>query len=81
MKMIAMTLAVALVAFGFLVVSPSALMAAEHGGKEHGGGAVKEHGSSTVSGDVAILKEAASALKASRPDLAAKLEAMAKSLS
>lgn len=76
-------------------VSPVVLLAAEHGGKEHGGApvAAKEHGgtTSTAAGhegshgmemdEEALLKEAATALRKgqSRPDLAEKLEELAKS--
>ncbi len=63
------------------------LMAGEHGGstmQEHGGTAMEgshhEEGSSGMSaqGDAAVLKEAAGILKANHPELAAKLEAIAK---
>lgn len=76
-------------------VAPVVLLAAEHGGKEHGGApvAAKEHGGTTSTAashegshgmemdEAALLKEAATALRKgqSRPDLAEKLERLAKS--
>lgn len=72
-------LALALVA-GFGVVQPSVLLAGEHGGKEHGG-AVSEGSHGMEMNEAAVLKEAAAALRKgqSRPDLAEKLEKLAKS--
>ena len=81
----------AIVTLGLLMaslvfVSP-VLLAGEHGGKEHGGA---EHGGAAIEGshegshgmaeegDAAVLNEAAEALKGSHPELAAKLEAIAK---
>ncbi len=59
-----------------------ALLAGEHGGKEHGGAsATQEHGGAApavkANDEEATLREAADALRATRPDLAAKLEALA----
>lgn len=52
-------------------------LAGEHGGKEHGG--ETHEGSHGMTEDhMATLNEAASALKDSHPDLAKKLEDMAK---
>lgn len=65
-------------------VSPAVLLAAEHGGKEHGGTsstAASHEGSHGMEMDeVTLLKEAAAALREgqSRPDLAEKLEQLAK---
>jgi len=62
---------------GMLAWSPALVLAGEHGGSaihEHGGAAMEgSHGE----GDAAILQKAASILKASHPDLAAQLEAVA----
>ena len=64
---------------GIALCSPAVLLAAEHGGtevagSEHGGTAMMEgshhHGNDTA----ATIMEAASILKATHPDLAAKLE-------
>ncbi|MBI4115073.1 MAG: hypothetical protein HY447_00700 [Candidatus Omnitrophica bacterium] len=77
MKNIFATLIFAL-AFGVSLWNP-VLLAAEHGGsemKEHGGEAIEgahQHGE----GHAATIREAASILKATHPDLAAKLEAIA----
>lgn len=59
-----------------LGVNHAGLLAGEHGGSEHGGTAVE--GSHSHGEDhAATLREAASILKATHPDLAAKLEEMA----
>ena len=62
--------------------SPSAVLAGEHGGKEHGGsehsGAKMEGSHGMMADHAATLNEAAGALKDSHPDLAKKLEDMAK---
>ncbi|MBI4115172.1 MAG: hypothetical protein HY447_01215 [Candidatus Omnitrophica bacterium] len=64
---------------GTTLWSPAVLLAGEHGGsevKEHGGEAVEgshQHGE----GHAATIREAASILKSTHPDLAAKLEAIA----
>jgi len=50
----------------------------EHGGKEHGGEAAATGDAVAATGDAAVLLEAADAVRASNPELAAKLEAMAK---
>ncbi len=79
-------LALALVA-GFGMIQPSVLLAGEHGGapvtaKEHGGTAAGQEGSHGMEmSEAALLKEAATALRKgqSRPDLAEKLEKLAKS--
>ena len=56
-----------------LAVQPTWLLAGEHGGTD-----IKEHGGGSMGGDnAATLMEAASILKATHPDLAAKLEKMA----
>lgn len=58
------------------------VLAGEHGGKEHGGeehaGAMMEGSHGMTEDHMATLKEAAEALKDSHPDLAKKLEDMAK---
>ncbi len=69
-----------------LAFASPVLWAGEHGGstmQEHGGKAMEgshEEGSHEMGekGDAAVLKEAAGILKASHPELAAKLEAIAK---
>lgn len=75
-------LTVLMVGIGLL---PLASEAGEHGGREHGG---QEHGGAAVSGGshthdpaeaAATLREAAEALRATRPDLAEKLEHLAES--
>ncbi|MBI1953867.1 MAG: hypothetical protein HYS41_07075 [Candidatus Omnitrophica bacterium] len=72
-------------AIGWGIVQPSILLAAEHGGKEHGGTAstaASHEGSHGMEmNEAALLKEAAAALRKgqSRPDLAEKLEKLAKS--
>ncbi|PIQ81551.1 MAG: hypothetical protein COV76_08245 [Candidatus Omnitrophica bacterium CG11_big_fil_rev_8_21_14_0_20_64_10] len=77
-------LALVLVA-GFGMIQPSVLLAGEHGGKEHGGTAPAAAGQEGSHGmemsEAALLKEAATALRKgqSRPDLAEKLEKLAKS--
>ena len=64
-----------LVVFGLLLASPAALLAAEHGGEEHGGEAVAE------ASDADVLNEAATALEAAgNADLAAKVRAIAEKL-
>lgn len=70
---------------GFGLVQPSVLLAGEHGGapvasKEHGG-AAQEGSHGMEMNEAALLKEAAAALRKgqSRPDLAEKLEKLAKS--
>lgn len=58
-----------------------ALLAGEHGGKEHGGSSATQEprgAAPAAAGDeAAVLREAADALRATRPDLAAKLDALA----
>lgn len=49
-----------------------ALLAGEHGGQEHGGAAP-----AAADDEEATLREAADALRATHPDLAAKLDALA----
>lgn len=62
---------------GVTLWSPAVLLAGEHGGSEHGG--TKVEGSHGMTEDhMATLKEAAQALKDTHPDLAKKLEDMAK---
>lgn len=66
-----------------LGVLPLAAIAAEHGGQEHGGAAEAnptggEHAHSAEE-TAATLHEAADALRATRPDLADKLEHLAES--
>lgn len=68
--------------FGVTLRSP-AILAGEHGGKELAGGG-QEHGGTAMEGShhhgegtAATIMEAASILKATHPDLAAKLEAIA----
>ena len=64
---------------GTLLWNPSLVLAGEHGGttvQEHGGTAMEgshSHGESHA----ATIREAASILKATHPDLAAKLEKIA----
>lgn len=79
--------AVAGVAMALSVAAPAAVWAGEHGGtavgggQEHGGTAVSQEGShGAVTDEAALLKDAAAALRKgqARPDLAAKLEALAK---
>lgn len=75
---------------GLSLVYSNVLMAGEHGGKEHGGSShksdSKEHAGSShglahsASKDAGILMEAADALWDSRPDLASKLETLAKKM-
>jgi len=72
---------------GFGMTHPSVLLAGEHGGapvaaKEHGGTAASQEGSHGMEmSEAVLLKEAATALRKgqSRPDLAEKLEKLAKS--
>ena len=74
MKKLMIILAMLAALFG---VNGSNLLAGEHGGSEHGGTAVEgsySHGEDHA----ATLREAASILKATHPDLATKLEEMAK---
>lgn len=62
---------------GAAVSMPQFLLAGEHGGKEHGG---QEHGGTAVEegpSHAAAIQEAAALLKATHPDLAARLEAIA----
>ena len=64
-------------------VLPLTVWAGEHGGKEHGGSSASTSAPvKVVSGDAAVLNEAAAALRSgqARPDLAAKLEQIAKKL-
>lgn len=75
-----LALLVFVLVFGISLWNP-AILAEEHGGKEHGG---QEHGGSAVEespsaeeGVSAVLREAAEALRLTRPDLAEKLEKMA----
>lgn len=80
MRKMLMTL-IFLLMFGVTLWSP-AVLAGEHGGKEHAGQetASKEHGGAKMEGShghKATLLEAAAALKATRPDLAAQLEEIA----
>lgn len=77
------TLAILLLSITLLSWNQGALLAGEHGGtkmgtsSEHGGGAMMEgsHGSEE---DVATIKQAADALRATNPDLAKKLDEIAK---
>lgn len=57
---------------GVAVSMPQILLAGEHGGQEHGGTAVE-----AGQGHAATIQEAAAILKATHPDLAARLEAIA----
>ncbi len=75
------------VAMALSVAAPVAVWAGEHGGtavgkgQEHGGAAMSQEGSHGMMTDEAtLLKEAAAALRKgqARPDLAAKLEELAK---
>lgn len=79
MKKMMIVLAMLVALFG---VNHSGLLAGEHGGKEHGGekheGAMMEGSHGMTEDHMATLNEAASALKDSHPDLAKKLEDMAK---
>ncbi|MBI2166956.1 MAG: hypothetical protein HYU34_01790 [Candidatus Omnitrophica bacterium] len=62
---------------GTLLWNPGLVLAGEHGGKEHGG---QEHGGAAVEegrSHAAVLREAAAALQATNPELAAKLEEIA----
>lgn len=61
-----------------MLFSPAMLIAGEHGGKEHGGTAAKEHGSHGTK--AATILKAATALDASDPELAKELRAIAKHL-
>ena len=64
---------------GTLLWNPSLVLAGEHGGttvQEHGGTAM-EGSHSHGEGTAATIMEAASILKATHPDLAAKLEKIA----
>ena len=73
---------------GFLSAGPPILRAAEHGGKEHAGqgttGATGAAGGGALApaenedAEHAVMLEAADALEATRPDLAAKLRDLAK---
>lgn len=72
-----LTLALAMACWG-----PGALLAGEHGGQEHGGAAMEgshEEGSHAdhKKGSATTIREAASLLKTSHPELAAKLEKIA----
>jgi hypothetical protein len=72
-----MLLGLALI-LGVALWSPAILFAGEHGGttvQEHGGKAME--GSHHEGGEAATIREAASILKATHPDLAAKLEKIA----
>ena len=67
---------------GAVAALPVATWAAEHGGttmQEHGGTAMEEPAGTTMPqpSDVDTLKEAAAALRVTRPDLAEKLDALA----
>lgn len=67
---------------GISLWNPAALLAAEHGGTEvagaeHGGTAMMEGSHSHGEDTAATIMEAASILKATYPDLAAKLEKIA----
>ena len=73
MKKILTTLVFVLM-FGVTLWSPAVLLAGEHGGKEQAG---KEHGGAQMESHAATIREAAAILKATHPDLAAKLEAIA----
>lgn len=80
--------AVAGLAMALSVAAPMTVWAGEHGGtavaegQEHGGAAMSQEGSHGMmeKGEAALLKEAAAALRTgkARPDLAAKLEELAK---
>lgn len=87
MKVMRHAVVVSALAMGLGVVQPWVLLAAEHGGKEHGGtapAAVSHEGSHGTEegramlspGDVATLQEAEAALKSTRPDLAKRLHAL-----
>jgi len=74
---------------GVALWNPAILFAGEHGGKEgakeHGGKepGAQEHGGTAVEGGhahAATLMEAADALRATHPDLASKLEAIAEEM-
>lgn len=67
---------------GILFSQPLCVFAQkEHGGKEHAGAGSAEGGALapavSEADEAAILKESADALEATRPDLAAKLRALA----
>ncbi len=70
----------AILLLGIFFWSTAPLMAHEHAGKEHGGSETSAPAAapSKESEEVKTLKEAAAALKATHPDLAAKLEKLAK---
>ncbi|MBI4357999.1 MAG: hypothetical protein HY584_01745 [Candidatus Omnitrophica bacterium] len=72
------TLIFALV-LGVSLWNPTVLLAGEHGGKEHAGEeqAGKEHGGAQLESHAATIREAADALRATNPDLAARLDQIA----
>ena len=79
MKKVFCMLVGSLLVVSMIAVYPGALMAGEHGGsavKEHGG-KTQEHSGSSVASDRDVLLEAASALSASHPALAAKIRKIA----
>ncbi len=80
MKEVRLLLALALV-FGVVTAWPLRVLAQEeHGGKEHAGGEAateEQGGEAAVEDDASVLNEAADALEATHPDLAAKLRALA----
>ncbi len=68
--------------FGIALCSPAVLLAAEHGGtevagSEHGGTAMMEGSHGHMAENLSAIKEAAGLLKATHPELAAKLEKIA----
>lgn len=69
-------------AMALSMAAPMAVWAGEHGGQEHGGAAVAHEGSHgmATADKAALLTDAAAALRKgqARPDLAAKLEELAK---
>ena len=85
MKQLGSLFCLALV-LGFFLVGPLFVLAAEHGGKEHAGaGTVVTEGApgggalapaEDEDAENAVIREAADALEATRPDLAAKLRAL-----
>ena len=92
MKKISVAVTTLLLVLGLGIWSAAPIVAAEHGGSEHGGSAVKEdggseHGGAKMEGShghegshADVLLEAASELQISNPDLAAQLTAIAKTL-
>lgn len=78
--------AVAGAAMALSVAAPMAVWAGEHGGtavaegQEHGGAAMAEGSHGMMTSEAGLLQEAAAALRKgeARPDLAAKLEELAK---